>query len=426
MSVAASRTVIPRTAGNRIAPSNDSTGAVRGDGAGPRIRPPRARLCLALVLAGASASCRGYAGELHPNAEHRAPPEGQIWRIPRRGSPESLSDPRLQAAAHRLTMLHEVGRIGALGGDETQLLGDIEDVAIDPRGQVVVLDRQSERVRVYDIGGDFLHDVGRPGSGPGEFDDPRALTVDEEGTLWVADWPDLQWFAPDDSAGFTYVGSAQPNLWVWHMCALDGRLYVSGMRLGAYYGRDTSTAFPPVIQVVDADGVRLAGFGRVYRSPNRLIQENMLIGAGTCLPNHALIVYAPDDLGEIRAWSPVGEPAWTTDLIDFNPLYWEETEDRGDQPHFEKPWETVRALTVFPPDHILVQTGFRNDSIRNAGGGDLRLDTYIIDAATGRGAYLGSDIPLLVLIDDSIAIGKQSVPFPQLHIYDFTGRQEDP
>jgi len=40
---------------------------------------------------------------------------------------------------------------------------------------------------VTDLEGKFKRTFGRPGSGPGEFNDPKQLAFDLDGNLWVAD-----------------------------------------------------------------------------------------------------------------------------------------------------------------------------------------------------------------------------------------------
>lgn len=75
--------------------------------------------------------------------------------------------------------------IGRLDGDDPYLFSYIMDVAADERGRVLVADRQTNEVRVFEPDGDFAFRFGGPGEGPGEMTDPNGLQFGPEGELWV-------------------------------------------------------------------------------------------------------------------------------------------------------------------------------------------------------------------------------------------------
>jgi DNA-binding beta-propeller fold protein YncE len=61
------------------------------------------------------------------------------------------------------------------------------DVAVDGAGNVYVADTGNKRVRVYDLEGNWLRDIGRGGSGDGQLDEPSGLAISADGRLYVAD-----------------------------------------------------------------------------------------------------------------------------------------------------------------------------------------------------------------------------------------------
>lgn len=67
--------------------------------------------------------------------------------------------------------------IGAVDGDERQLLNDVRGARRFPDGRVAVLDAGSYRVRVYDSKGHHLVDMGGEGDGPSEFRYPQFLEI---------------------------------------------------------------------------------------------------------------------------------------------------------------------------------------------------------------------------------------------------------
>ncbi len=62
-----------------------------------------------------------------------------------------------------------VDTIGVLVGDSTEMFGNIFDAALLPSGELVVVDVLKRCVSVFDSRGQFIRQIGRSGSGPGEF-----------------------------------------------------------------------------------------------------------------------------------------------------------------------------------------------------------------------------------------------------------------
>jgi len=76
--------------------------------------------------------------------------------------------------------LVETVSIGVAQGPEYYLFGDVRGIAADAE-RIYVLDWQISTIRVFDHNGDFVRNIGRQGSGPGEFRDPVAIGVHEAG-----------------------------------------------------------------------------------------------------------------------------------------------------------------------------------------------------------------------------------------------------
>jgi hypothetical protein len=66
-------------------------------------------------------------------------------------------------------------------------------------GRIVLVNQGSQQLRFYDHAGRFLTQAGRPGQGPGEFQDAFYLWVLPGDTIWVGDYRPWQFlvFAPD-------------------------------------------------------------------------------------------------------------------------------------------------------------------------------------------------------------------------------------
>lgn len=65
--------------------------------------------------------------------------------------------------------VEEVFRVGGMEGGPESEFGMVIGVDLDDEGRVYVADQQARRLRVFDVDGSFVRDIGAPGEGPGEF-----------------------------------------------------------------------------------------------------------------------------------------------------------------------------------------------------------------------------------------------------------------
>lgn len=94
----------------------------------------------------------------------------------------------------------EQWRVGSRDGLQGPTFGNITNVATGPHGRIFVIDFQAQQIAVFDSRGGEVRRVGQAGEGPGEFDGPIALSIDNEGHLWVVDGWNRR-YSVFDSAG---------------------------------------------------------------------------------------------------------------------------------------------------------------------------------------------------------------------------------
>lgn len=87
-----------------------------------------------------------------------------------------------------LTLVEEL-RIGVVEGGEAYQFHDVADVDVAADGTVVVFNRGSHSLRLYDDAGRFRREIGREGQGPGEFEAGWQYSTGVWGdTIVVAEW----------------------------------------------------------------------------------------------------------------------------------------------------------------------------------------------------------------------------------------------
>jgi hypothetical protein len=142
-------------------------------------------------------------------------------------------------------VLMRLGTAGQRGDDGTHFQSP-SDVITAPNGDIFVTDGHAPinpiipagldmRVMKFDAHGKFIKQWGKPGSGPGEFNNPHALAFDAKGRLFVADRANnrIQIFSQDGKL-----------LAEWKQFGRPSGFYISGDRLYAIDADSTEVLHP--------------------------------------------------------------------------------------------------------------------------------------------------------------------------------------
>jgi hypothetical protein len=280
-------------------------------------------LLLALALPGLAAACSagggeggGWVAEVVTEGKVRTV-RGSVWGAPARLMVEAS--------------------IGGESEEEGKILGRVVSVAADSE-RIYVLDMQIPAVRIYDSQGVHLFDIGRAGSGPGEFRQPTSLAIDTgNGRLFVRDGSEGRINVYDRNGGFLETWRLNIGMQTHRPMVLtdEGRLFTPlvvndprhgmigrwGMVACGPHGTTGDTLCPPELPFREAELMAVRN-GRIKSSrvPFSSTYAWSMSGSGAMLAgvseDYRLRVRHPDGRTTIieKAWQPIPvlpeEKAW--------------------------------------------------------------------------------------------------------------------
>ena len=165
-------------------------------------------------------------------------------------------------------------RVGDNENDEAHWFSYIRGVGRLSDGSVAVVDRTSAEIRIFDETGRHLRSMGRPGEGPGEFNDAWKLWILPGDTLWVGDY--RPWRYQVFSASGDWVRTARLDP-VYPNPSDRGGVLDNGLSINTTERRssrrdDFSTPDTLVVELHDADGRMMGTLARLPTSPIGRIQ----------------------------------------------------------------------------------------------------------------------------------------------------------
>jgi len=118
-------------------------------------------------------------------------------------------------------------RIGSKADDPSGF-SDIRGILVDRKGNIWIIERSLQEIRVFDPAGKHLRTVGRKGKGPGEFTYADGMATAPDGLVWVHDPQNVrfsifdqegkylrQQLAPANGYGFTWRGGIDRQGRIW-------------------------------------------------------------------------------------------------------------------------------------------------------------------------------------------------------------------
>lgn len=375
------------------------------------------RLVAGLVAAGmVSAACgRGSPSrvevEAHPNAANAPSADASV--IASEGQPTGLGAEALARwRATRSALLNTRTEL-ALGTGQPgpELFGYIPMADIDAGGNIVLLDADAQEVRVFDSRGNFLESFGGRGDGPMELRRAHTLELLPDGRVAVP----LGRTGPIKVFGRGRQGWELEEIIDFKptpgndLCAFgDGRLFATGFqREGSWLISELSDP--------------TSSLGSGYRHPNQIIRRALSGGLIDCIESAEQIVFGFEIQPVFQAYGLDGSLRWTAAIAsDYLQLQVSEVRHpkTGAVGYAESAQLDHDRLFLVAAtesgEHVLAQLGRVLPEKK-----EIVPRSYLIDAATGIGAYLGNALPNVLSIQQDGYIALFEEPEVRIEIRKF-------
>lgn len=207
--------------------------------------------------------------------------------------------------------LEFVRKIGTLDGDDENFLFYFpRDIARDSKGNYYILDGGNYRIQVFDANLNFIRSIGRQGQGPGEFEYPNRLFINDNDVLQISDGRNLrvEYF---DSDGNLIKSVPVSNLSTSSHFSFDGDIVIRGLKQKKEYANPMEMAQDirkgqPLATILSSSGDILFDFGieRAYDDMGMKIFGNRFNYTYDDSGNHYITFYFQN---RIDKFSPAGK-----------------------------------------------------------------------------------------------------------------------
>lgn len=292
----------------------------------------------------------------------------------------------------RLTLGSVLARFGGGSGAGGEQFGSLNGAAVIGPGSAVLADRRNGRLVVVVATPRSVTVVGRTGSGPGEFREPRAiglrgshdLLVYDHGLARVSDYG-------IDGRSLVLKGSASVDGRAINMC------WQGGSTIALAYDQATGT----ILRRAGPDGT-ITSFGDPFFGRNRRLNAWASDAELLCSDALQLTVVAPYYSERLSAYRNDGTMAWSRDLGGYVPTWVREVAGGGVAYGFPQD-KTIRHIMLgvhyVGDGYLLVQLGLAG--VHEHKGADLdfiSIDSRLLRASDGEEVGRQADLPVILAV----------------------------
>lgn len=336
-------------------------------------------LLLLLILSGCSNSDGGTV--YHPVEEYL--PHHELINKSAADIPEHEKS-GLEASIQKLQESRKLFTIGEFTNGNVDYFGNIMDVDSDSDGNIYFLDDRTFRIRAYDKYGEMIGIFGgRQGRGPTDLFMPRAIHVDGNGFVYVAEgFFQVKVLTLAENGIELHKIIEIPDVTPADICTMNDELFVRSIAIDPSC-RD-SLDYKTIHVYSSTTGEYKRSFGEIYNSPrNRVNRMMSRDGRIECIEEKNLVITTFFRFGYVYAYGINGNLKWATKLLPFQDMETTEEVRQG----IGRSWSLgvvgsyISTLSKYNEDLIMIQT------ITNEAGQSRQrpnLNTHFIHSDSGK------------------------------------------
>ena len=311
---------------------------------------------------------------------------------------------------------HEVLRLGK-DTEGPELFGSITDAEFDPEGNLVILDAGAQLLRFFDRTGRSIGEFGGVGDGPLEMRRAEHFALLGGDRIAVVMRPRRMKVFARQNSGWVLDKMVQLPLQPLALCSHGSdRVYLSGWK-----DKTDNSMVHGFIIPRDSGAVGLTeSFGPGYRDDEWLLRYQMSDGFVECLPDRNEVIFGFAFLPLLRSHAlDGGAIVWSARPEEHTPMEIIETRHpangsvqvtRSRQSRYDFLGTVLRVSS----DHLLVQYARVRPLRRH-----IFPESYLVDLASGTGAFLGTDLPPVLAVRHGAYIASFEDPFPRIEVREF-------
>lgn len=343
---------------------------------------------IVMVLLSCLSSCDwSHDARTHPIIEDVA----DAVMLPSAGIPPAH---RLQAGAEQLEDAPRILIIGSGSGDPLTVLPDPVDVATDGDGNVLILDRMIDELRLFSPKGAPIGVVAGRGGGPMEFRSGTGISFLSPDTLMLTTRAGIKFFRRTKTS-YEYAGTTAPTEGVPNARATCGTTTYT-----AYRNPFPAEGERPV-RIVAKDRASMS-VGTPYRHGGIIARQDMSSGPIACTDSAVFVAYS--HLPFVERFDRTGRRRWRAQIKSFRPLRFEEKSNESGQTTFTMSpthgGQLVLAVVPWGASYLIVQVVTLEPKLGTPGVQTIvRRDTFLLDAETGSGVAVRAKFAHAVRVD---------------------------
>jgi hypothetical protein len=279
----------------------------------------------------------------------------------------------------------------------------VDDLWVTPDGRPLVLDASSHTVRALHDDNTLTKIVSLPGKASASSRLTR-LDGDLQGRVLVAGGGMISVHAPS-ADGYRFERTISSHAPIEDMCAVADGIYV----------RTSGRA--SILTRYSWSGEPRGAFGKGYDAEDLDIVQLMSKGRIACVGTPPTVVAAATWLPIVHGYGPDGAVKWIARFEDYKPPRLTEVAHRGHSQlvHAQKDFaDRLWRVVGIDPHYVIVQLRRYSPSTDQ---GPHRILTYLLDAETGEGAYVGDTLPELYVSRGSLVYGTERTASHRVLVY---------